>query len=59
MRSPRYTTGRFISSSKRGEFKGKINSDTGEYIFATVNIECIDYEFYTKLCEAVQPILDE
>ena len=47
--------------SNFGNFEAELRSNNHKKFmdYALVHIDCCNYRFYKKLCEAVQPILDE
>ena len=47
--------------SNFGNFEAELISKNDSWLqeYAKVHIDCCNYEFYKKLCEAVQPILNE
>ena len=49
------------NKSKFGRFEAELTSRSSQrYMeYCLVNVDCCNYEFYMKLCEAIQPILDE
>ena len=49
------------NKSTLGNFEAELCSKNNKRFmeYALVHIDCCNYKFYKKLCEAVQPILDE
>ena len=48
-----------LRDSNFGNFEATIKSSSLHLEYASVRINCCNYEFHKKIIEAVQPILDE